>query len=289
MHAFVKIIKRLFQLLSHYFSNYFPITNPIPLFHPEYCNIGNKLRVRVTPAIIKTKKAEQALLECKPISDRIIYADFLLQICDAIDHTSLCTNDRIKQNYMDKYRCKDKEVKKSMRQDKRKWVNHLAAEEAAHNGKMKEVYDITKTLSNDKRKTTNAVKDKCGNLITEGLARRERWKEHFEEILNRSIPDDPVTDVEIDLIINEIGTDPITKAEIRTVLRKMKNGKAGGKDEITAELLKANMNTTEKWLVKLFRTFWEQEKVPKTWKQGLIIEIPKKDEFTVCGNWRGIL
>ena len=97
---------------------------------------------------------------------------------------------------------------KSMRQDKRKWVDHLAmeAEEAARNGRMKEVYDIiTKILSNDKRKTTNAVKDKCGNLLMEGLARRERWKEHFEEILNRPIPDDPVTDVEIYPIINEMG------------------------------------------------------------------------------------
>ena len=27
--------------------------------------------------------------------------------------------------------------------------------------------------------------------------RRERWKEQFEEILNKSIPDDPVTDVDI--------------------------------------------------------------------------------------------
>ena len=79
-------------------------------------------------------------------------------------------SDRIKQNYMDKYRCKDKEVKKSMRQDKRKWVDHLAmeAEEAARNGRMKEVYDITKL------KTTNAMKNKCGNVLTEGLARRER-------------------------------------------------------------------------------------------------------------------
>ena len=58
-------------------------------------------------------------------------------------------SDKIKQNYMDKYRCKDKEVKKSTRQDKRKRVGHLAmeAEEAAHNGRMKEVYAITKTLS----------------------------------------------------------------------------------------------------------------------------------------------
>ena len=48
-------------------------------------------------------------------------------------------SDTIRQNYMDKYRCKDKEVKKSMRQDKRKWVDHLAmeAEEAARNGRMK--------------------------------------------------------------------------------------------------------------------------------------------------------
>ena len=103
---------------------------------------------------------------------------------------------------MDKRRGKDKEVKKSMRQDKRKWVDHLAmeAEEAVLNGRIKEVYDITKTLSNDTRKPTNAVKDKCGNLLMEGLVRRERWKEHFEEILNRPITDDPVTDVEIDQI-----------------------------------------------------------------------------------------
>ena len=89
-------------------------------------------------------------------------------------------------------------------------------------------------------------------------------------------------------IINEISTDPITKAEIRTALRKIKNGKAGSKDETTAELLKADMNTTEKWLVNLFRTFWEQEKVPQTWKQGLIVKIPKKGDLTECGNLRGI-
>ena len=94
--------------------------------------------------------------------------------------------------------------------------------------------------------------------------------------------------MEIEPIINEISTDPITQAEIRTAPRKMENGKAGGKDDITAELLKADMNTTKEWLVKLFRTFWEQEKVPKTWKQGLIVKIPKKVDLTECGYWRGI-
>ena len=89
------------------------------------------------------------------------------QLKNNIEQTN---SDRIKQNYMDKYRCKHKEVKKSMRQDKRKWADHLAleAEEAARNRRMKEVYEIRETLSNYTRKTTNAVKDKCGIL--------ERWK-----------------------------------------------------------------------------------------------------------------
>ena len=69
-------------------------------------------------------------------------------------------------------------------------------------------------------------------LLMEGLVRREQWKEHFEEILNRPIPDNPITDVEIDPIINEISTDPITKVEIRTALRKMKNGKAGERTKL---------------------------------------------------------
>ena len=37
------------------------------------------------------------------------------------------------------------------------------------------------------------------------------------------------------------------------MLRKMKNGKAGGKGKITAELLKADMNTTEKCSLRIIR------------------------------------
>ena len=49
---------------------------------------------------------------------------------------------------MDKYRCKDKYVKKSMRQEKRKLVDHLAivAEKAAHHRRIKKVYGSTKNV-----------------------------------------------------------------------------------------------------------------------------------------------
>ena len=140
----------------------------------------------------------------------------------------------------------------------------MEAEEAAHNSRMKDVYGIIKTLGKDKRKTTNAMKDKCGNLLTEGLARRERWKENVEEILNRPIPDDPVTDVEI---VNEISTDPITKAEIRTALRKMKNGKAG-EGRHYSRIIKSRRDYSREMACKLFQNILGTRESAKNMEAG---------------------
>ncbi len=64
---------------------------------------------------------------------------------------------------------------------------------------------------------------------------RQRWKEHFEEIFNRPIPDKPVTNEDAILTdettIEDITSEHISKAEIRAAIRKLKNGKAGGRDE----------------------------------------------------------
>ena len=37
---------------------------------------------------------------------------------------------------------------------------------------------------------------------------------------------------------------PVTQAEIRNAIKQMKNGKAGGVDGMTAELMKADLETT---------------------------------------------
>ena len=53
-------------------------------------------------------------------------------------------------------------------------------------------------------------------------------------------------------------------------------------------MLKADIDTTVDWLADLFNTIWEQKVVPKTWKQGLILKLPKKGDLSEWGNWRGI-
>jgi hypothetical protein len=35
-------------------------------------------------------------------------------------------------------------------------------------------------------------------------------------------------------------------------------------------------------------TIWQEEKVPKEWKEGIIAKILKRGDTTYCNNWRGI-
>ena len=60
----------------------------------------------------------------------------------------------IKERLKERYRDKDTEVKRSAREDKRKWVDELAqeAEMAAENGRSKKMYSITKKLKTRARK-----------------------------------------------------------------------------------------------------------------------------------------
>ncbi|VDP57228.1 unnamed protein product [Schistosoma mattheei] len=64
----------------------------------------------------------------------------------------------------------NKKVRKSIRADKKKYVEELAttAEKAARKGNMKQPYDTTKKLSGKYSKPERPVKDKEGNSGTDG-------------------------------------------------------------------------------------------------------------------------
>ncbi|KAJ8023436.1 hypothetical protein HOLleu_35883 [Holothuria leucospilota] len=128
---------------------------------------------------------------------------------------------RIKEMLHSEYKVKDKEVKASMRNDERKWLENLAneAQMAAENGQMK--------------------------TITDEEGKKARWKDHYEEILNRDIPLNPVEIGHENIEeLDTINTNLITKDEIKWAIKKLKNGKAGGVDQIATELLKADILTT---------------------------------------------
>ena len=183
----------------------------------------------------------------------------------------------------------DKEVKKSIKQDKQKYVEDLAAEaeEAARCGNLKDLYDTTKKLSGKFGRAERPVKDKEGKVIKDEEGQRERWKEHFNELLNRPAPQNPpdIPAAENDLPIN---CEPPSKEEIRQAIKTLRNGKAAGPDNIPAEVLKMDIEETVEMLHPLFVKIWEEEQVPSEWKEGYLIKLPKKGDLSSCSNYRGI-
>jgi hypothetical protein len=190
----------------------------------------------------------------------------------------------------EEYKEKDKEVKKSVREDKRSWSAERAkqAQHAAENGRQKELYGIVKPLTGQNMRKTAAATNRNGEILKNKAARLGRWKEHFQEVLSRDALEDPPQEVEEEMEELDISEEPPTVQEIKTALKALKNGKAPGEDQISAEMLKADIEQTSLELQKIFDIIWEKETVPTQWTKGLIFKIPKKGNLQVCGNCRGV-
>jgi len=100
-----------------------------------------------------------------------------------------------KANAQEDFTAANKEVKKLIRTDKQNYVDSLAAkaEKAARNGNMKDLHSITKMLSGKFCKPGRPVKDKEGKILKGEKQQMDRWREHFEELLNRQMPANPST------------------------------------------------------------------------------------------------
>nr|KAG5708629.1 hypothetical protein BaRGS_034846 [Batillaria attramentaria] len=195
---------------------------------------------------------------------------------------------RAKAKAQEEYTAADREVKRSTRKDKRDYIDNLAnqAEEAAGQGNLKDLYQVTKKLAGKFRQTDKPVKDKNGHPLTTTEEQLKRWAEHFRELLNRPIletpPDIPPAETEL-----PINCDKPSKAEIRKAIMTLRNGKAAGPDEIPAEAIKADTETAVNMLHSLFSKIWEKEEVPAQWKEGIVIKLPKKGDLRDCSTTEG--
>ena len=105
------------------------------------------------------------------------------------------------------------------------------------------------------------------------------------EILNREKSAYPINEEDCkQQEIADMDTGPVSKAEIKREIKNLNNGKAPGEDTITAEVLKVDLEFTTDRAKELIDTIWSLEKVPRKWKRGLIIKIPKKGNLRECRN-----
>ena len=87
------------------------------------------------------------------------------------------------------------------------------------------------------------IKDKNGNVILNFEAVLKRWKEYFEKLMNEENNRDPRTK-EPEVVNEEISC--VSRKEVKNALRRMKQGKAAGPDELPVEVWRVHRKDGDK-------------------------------------------
>jgi len=116
------------------------------------------------------------------------------------------------------------------------------------------------------------VRGSNGTFLSKTSDQLDEWKEYFSSLLNGTpVVNPPEIEEGDDLDIN-LGS--ITKEEVVEAIKKIKNGKAPGPDNIPPEVMKADT---------ALQDAWEKEEVPTERKTDYIVKIPNKGDLSDCG------
>lgn len=188
---------------------------------------------------------------------------------------------------------KTTEAKRIIRRKKRQKMHEDldGIEQAFLEGKVRIAYQEVKKLRKGYQARTNMIKNKRGDTLTNEKEVKERWKEYFNELLNRSEPENPLnTDSNIlhdNLTDMEPEPEP-TEEEVKKAIGSVRNNKAPGSDNVSIELIKYGGNQLAKEIKRLVISMWRSEQIPSSWTEGVIIPIHKKNDRLECFNYRGI-
>ena len=122
--------------------------------------------------------------------------------------------------------------------------------------------------------------DKQGREIQEQDKIMERIEEFYSELFD--------SDQAVTIQTDPKEVPPIMAWEVEAALRKMKNGKEAGKDQVNIETLKAGDETIAKQLAKLYTKCITERHIPKTWKEANMVIFFKKGNRKDIKNYRPI-
>ena len=117
-----------------------------------------------------------------------------------------------------------------------------------------------------------------GSWHFERLSCKGFGKKHFKDIYNLDTQEEKVHMCDYDGVQrkNYFGGEPrIRKIEVEERIKKLKNGKAAGKDETTEEVVKGGGDLLVDWIWKLCNTAFESGFVSEDWMSDVIVPLYK--------------
>lgn len=124
--------------------------------------------------------------------------------------------------------------------------------------------------------------DSDDNIIIETDKKLTRWKEYMEELFGDGNNEN--TD-NVPTVVDEEGP-TITQDEVGSAIKRLKNNKTAGPDQIHGEVLKLLDREQMKLLTYLFNKVYTSGQLPNDWLLSTFIPIPKKTNASKCSDHR---
>ncbi|KAK6727854.1 hypothetical protein RB195_005494 [Necator americanus] len=178
-------------------------------------------------------------------------------------------------------------LRRQLQQDRdNEWTSRaMEFEKAWENRNPRKAYALLKQYSGRMKRCSPVLN--TANGVAVGEATLPVWKEHFKTLLNRLAPSVPELE-HVHRPTYAVNEEPPTASEVLVCIQKMKNGKSGGDDGISAEMLKYLPPSGIREMTKTIRSIWINEGIPDSWRHAIIIPLHKKLSVTDPRNYRGI-
>ena len=122
---------------------------------------------------------------------------------------------------------------------------------------LRDFYATLREVYGPKSIPTHQIRSKNGQLLITQKHIKERWIEHFSELLNlRSDIDQNVLNEIQQVPINNSLDSPITREEVDKALKNTKLRKSPGPDGILPEIIVFRGQTLRNYLLEIFNNFW---------------------------------
>lgn len=184
-----------------------------------------------------------------------------------------------------------REANRTVRSKKRAYLNAilLKAEQDFKEDNTREAYKGINFFKKGYSPRTTICRSSDGEMLTEEKAILDRWRCYFDQLLNPnrtrdSAPTDCGTTQEDDIE----AVPPPTLEEVAKAIRKLKNNKAPGIDNLPGELFKHGGEALALVMHRLIESIWRTEALPEEWQVSIIHPIHKKGDRLKCENYRGI-
>jgi|AKYZ01.1.fsa_nt_gi Reverse transcriptase (RNA-dependent DNA polymerase). len=229
--------------------------------------------------------AERTLGRVKPENRKEWVTEEVMQM---IEERRKLKNSRLEEDQKN-YRTLRNAINRKAREAKERNIVRMCEEvEACMNGGSYEAgYRLIKTYFGDQRRMWNgAIKDESDNFLFDEGQITARWKRYIEELYE---------DEEADSVGETLGATQqereeehrgVLRREYEAAIKKIKDKKAPGIDEVAIELIKQGGDKLNEELYEQIKNMYERGELPEDFKKNLMISIPKKSKAKDCKDYR---